>query len=426
MIFFCSSFKATDELDLFSSLNAAAQEDRTLADNLDVEEIFTSWSNQKGYPLLTVRRNYEINTITLQQERYFGYLNPPNDTSKWWIPYNYATASNPNFNDTSPDGWVKNNETQKTLGDQLNPDDWVLFNKQQTSYYRVLYDNANYHLLAKQLKSDNYSVIHVLNRAQLVDDLNDFVKTGRVNVEILLEFLSYLKRETEYAAWVPAQAALRRLDGLLAGVEKYHVFRSFVANLTEKFYLSVGVDDLPHDDLPKRLSRNIAINLACEFGQAECLFGTHIRFREAIRFNVQLQPNVRSTLLNNGARTANAEELELLWKRLSEATTSSELNLLAGCFGRVNNPELLREYLHRTAIEYQNDTVLATNGWRITLFRATSNNGQDGLNACMDLLQNSSTDVVKTYKLDGLGGLVLGLADLVVTEAAQFKVSHPE
>lgn len=92
-----------------------------------------SWVNYAGYPLITVTRDYKTNKVELKQERFFNYHLTENLTRNehiWSVPINYATASNPNFNDTRPEFWLEESSSNV----QLNVDskDWIILNKQQT------------------------------------------------------------------------------------------------------------------------------------------------------------------------------------------------------------------------------------------------------------------------------------------------------
>ena len=43
---------------------------------------------------------------------------------------------------------------------------WVIFNVQETGYYKVNYDEQNWNMISSQLTSD-HGAIHAINRAQV-------------------------------------------------------------------------------------------------------------------------------------------------------------------------------------------------------------------------------------------------------------------
>ena len=106
----------------------------------------------------------------------------PNSTDnhdyKWWIPITFTTQSNPDFQTTKPSIWMSDKESSKRIEGLLPKTEWVVFNVQQTGYYRVNYDQANWDALIQQLNS-NHDIINVINRAQIIDDALDLARAGK-------------------------------------------------------------------------------------------------------------------------------------------------------------------------------------------------------------------------------------------------------
>lgn len=356
----------------------------------------------------------------MAQHRYFSRETDANDTATWWLPFNYATSHKPNFNETIPNGWIKQGRKMKLVHLKLSDNDWIIFNKQQTSLYRVLYDEANYKLIAKQLNGDNFGVIHKLSRSQLLDDLNEFVNVDRVPANILLDFLSYLKQETEYAPWKSASDALFTLDRMLPAVKEYRKFRTFAANLTEKFFNSLGIEDSQDETILRKFARNIAINLACTFALPACLNATHQKLSQVIRNNVELSPNTQTIIYNHGVRKATAEDLEILWARLVQSTNIAERLLIASSLGNIRSLTLLNKYLNKSIENNANNTL--TYVWGPALLRSACANGQHGVLACIRFLQAHSSDVLGKYALENLNIYVVTISQYVVADKVQEEV----
>lgn len=77
-----------------------------------------------------------------------------------------------------------------------------------TGFYRVNYDNTNWQRIINYLNSDKYTKIHVLNRAQIIDDMYYFMKVGKITPQTFFDLIGYLKRETDYIAWYPMKKIL--------------------------------------------------------------------------------------------------------------------------------------------------------------------------------------------------------------------------
>jgi hypothetical protein len=93
------------------------------------------------------------------------------------------------------------------------------------AFYRVLYDNENYKLLTNYLNSENYENIHVLNRAQLLDDSLNLARAGVVIYSTALDLTTYLERETDFIPWTSYFRALTFLNTRLTGTKDYENFK---------------------------------------------------------------------------------------------------------------------------------------------------------------------------------------------------------
>lgn len=124
------AYSAASEEDLFNALQSAIQEDG-LQLPTSFTNIMSSWTRQKGFPIVTVERNYESSTVTFDQQRFVSNVSSTEDPARWWIPFNLATASSANFDQTTATHWLPANTGSQTITvANLNASDWLLVNKQ--------------------------------------------------------------------------------------------------------------------------------------------------------------------------------------------------------------------------------------------------------------------------------------------------------
>lgn len=90
-------------------------------------------------------------------------------------------------------------------------------------FYRVNYDEFNWNLLTRQLKTD-INEVHVINRAQLVDDSLNLARADRLSYEIAFDLISYLSSETDYLPWQAALPSFSFLQTSLSGSALYDRF----------------------------------------------------------------------------------------------------------------------------------------------------------------------------------------------------------
>jgi len=80
-------------------------------------------------------------------------------------------------------------------------------------YYRVNYDNDNWQKLIKHLNSMEYLNIHVLNRAQIIDDAYYFLSTNKLEFSLFKSLTYYLSNETNYVPWYSMFKILEQISG---------------------------------------------------------------------------------------------------------------------------------------------------------------------------------------------------------------------
>lgn len=206
-------FQSASSADLYDGL----QKEVTDA-GLSIPSIATimgSWETQAGFPLITVTRNGD--EVTIEQERFF--FETTVSPSLWWVPINFVVGSaDPDFAETKPDYWLEGvksmtiNNADQPDNKKWTNDSWMIFNKQESSYYRVNYDDHLWDLLVEQLNGDEFGKIHLLNRAQLVDDSLSLARAGKINYKVPLDILAYLEKELDYIPWASVSWEVRRMN----------------------------------------------------------------------------------------------------------------------------------------------------------------------------------------------------------------------
>jgi aminopeptidase N len=184
------------------------------------DRAFRTWETQKGYPVIDVKFNSTSQSFQITQQRFFNVeAQRVADGSSWFIPFNYATAENANFDDTKiTDFYMDGEDAWHIFAPTHQASNWFLFNKQQTGYYRVNYDASNWAALSDLLYSSNYNTIHVMNRAQLIDDSFALTNAGYLSdFQTPYEILRYLVNEDDYFPWYAANRYLSTLYSIYGG-----------------------------------------------------------------------------------------------------------------------------------------------------------------------------------------------------------------
>ena len=126
-----------------------------------IKTIMDTWTKKAGYPMVTVKRNYDDKTAVAKQERFYETFKPPNEaiTSNWWVPLTYMSKGEKRID------WMDGQELQFTHN--IGPDEPLIVNHEQSGYYRVDYDQQNWDLIIQQLERD-HTKIPVKNRLPVI------------------------------------------------------------------------------------------------------------------------------------------------------------------------------------------------------------------------------------------------------------------
>ncbi|KAG8193545.1 hypothetical protein JTE90_003754, partial [Oedothorax gibbosus] len=206
--------------DLWEHLTKVQQRGRSGGEVIDVKLVMDSWTLQTGYPVVSVIRNYSAGTATVTQNRFLLDSEAPADTeSAWEVPFTYTDGLNPVWTPTTK-MWL--NKTNGSLSGL--PSRWVVANVQEVGYYRVNYDHRNWRLLIQQLDTD-HTIIHPVNRAQIIDDALDLARAGQLPYHLALNATLYLKQEDDYLPWKAALHGLAFIENMICRSAAYGTWK---------------------------------------------------------------------------------------------------------------------------------------------------------------------------------------------------------
>lgn len=336
--------------DLWRYLTQAAHEAGTLPHDLTVKIIMDTWTLQMGYPVIKVERSADGTSATVSQERFLLVKDDNSDDThdyKWWVPLTYTGQDQPDFNQTQPKVWMKDSEAQITITSLPPKDQWVIFNLQQTGYYKVNYDEHNWNLLIQQLVTD-HNVITTINRAQIIDDGLDLARAGQLSYSIAFKVLRYLDKEKEYLPWKAAINSLGYVRSMFKLTGHYGALRNYMLDLMLPLYNVTGFNDNPEGPLQENLLRGTILNWACALGHEPCLNTAHELYKQWMLNpdnNTIFTPNIKWTVYCRGVEAGGEEEWNFAWSRYLKSNVASEKSKLLAAMGCTKKQWLLSRYL---------------------------------------------------------------------------------
>jgi aminopeptidase N len=346
---------------------------------------------QKGYPLVTVAFDSTSSLFRVTQKRYLSMTEekPAVDDSSWYIPLSYTTGANPNFSNHKFTDYFMDGAAEKTISAAgFDASNWYIFNIQQVGYYRVNYDENNWKRIIEILNSDDYTKIHVLNRAQLVDDALTLAFDGVISYDIALGVVSYLSRETDYIPWYPATVAFGKLDYILKGTDAHEDFQKFVRILMRRLYLLRDDSKVDVYSNADQSAIELAIDWTCRLGDQSCLNNAYSKMRAG-----RIAKPLETTFICNGLKGLEREDdFRAHFARFEKSIYQTErLRIIDGLLCS-SDPKLLRELLQTTSTT----EIYYRSHERRRIYSRIVERSSVGLQVLTDFIIEYYSDVIRT------------------------------
>ncbi|XP_070073721.1 aminopeptidase N-like [Drosophila takahashii] len=415
------AYKNAEQDNLWECLTQAAHQNEELSQNYDIKTIMDSWTLQTGYPVVNVIRDYASKTAKLTQERYLRDtdLSRADNGGCWWVPLSYTTKEEKDFSNTAPKAWVECTKTgeslPKTVQDLPGSDQWVIFNNQLSTPYKVNYDAQNWKLLIETLNSE-FESIHVINRAQLIDDVLYFAWTGEQDYETALRVIDYLQRERELLPWKSTLDNLKLLSKILRQTPNFGFFKRYMKKLLSPIYEHLyGMNDTFSSIQQQNqiLLKTMVVDWACEYQVSDCVSRAQSYFR---RWRSEANPdeknpipiNFRSTVYCTAIRHGTDEDWDFLWTRYKKSNVGSEKQTILSTLGCSREVWILQRYL-KAAFDPEGPIRMHDSSLS---FQAVASN-EVGFHLAKDYLIDNVDSIIKNF--DRPTRLLPPLSEQVIT-----------
>ncbi|KAL0111142.1 hypothetical protein PUN28_012807 [Cardiocondyla obscurior] len=357
-------FDSVDSNDFFTSVENSDKDIKNiLPKDKKLEDVMDNWVNKPGYPVITVQWEKEKektgNKLTITQERFFLEKPVKKDETKWYIPINYIVFNkdkdgknkrSDNFEWMTPD----NESKIITLNKEEIEAKSILFNTDQTGYYRVNYDDTLWELLVKYLNTKDYKDISAINRAQLIDDALNLARAGFSSYSKGLSITTYLTREVDYIPWYAAARAFNYLDSVLRGGKNYAAYHKYVAELIEPFSSKVNYNDAENGTHVDKLAKVLALNTACQYGEKKCVKFVVAEFQNWLNEkNNKLPLDLRRGILCAALRNADEKTWDATLEKydnIEDEDIKADVLAGLGCASNRNAEKFLNKTLEKKPV----------------------------------------------------------------------------
>lgn len=331
------SYRTATHNDLWASLSKQAEIDKH--DFIDVKEVMDSWVLEENYPVVTLTKTDSC-TLKVTQSAFLETNEQRLERSNvtWKIPFVYTTDVDRNFNKTYTDiDWLTT-ETTYVTDDNIQNASWILGNVQQYGFYRVNYDENNWNALLDQLKSD-HTVIHPINRAQIINDAWNLARAGLLDMKIALQTLDYLDSELDFVPWKAALRELKYVKTSLQLTSLYGPFENFMRKILKQAYRKTAEGT----DHYNRLQYSTIAKAACDFNLADCVNDAIEMFAAWKQDNSsRVASDLKEMVYCIGVRNGGLDEWNFVLEKFNKSDSSSERNALLNALTCTQTPWLLR------------------------------------------------------------------------------------
>ncbi|XP_025269979.1 aminopeptidase N-like [Camponotus floridanus] len=303
----------------------------------NIKDAINSWIMERYPSVLKVKRNYSTNVVSVSVQ-----FRDKLDKEQYYIPISYATESNPNFiitwTNISLTPWFSKTELY------LEKNQWIIFNLQQAGYYRVNYDIVNWRKIAQYLNSQKYRNIHVLNRAQIINDAFHFAIEKELEFSVFWELASYLGQERDYIAWYPMLKAFEFLSNIFPFLNFYPEFKGVLKfDFMQKHKISNWnlLNQSHINDRTKCLKQELA-KWKCIMNDHSCEESSkrHLKWHLANPKENKLLPGWKRWTYCNGLKTADHDTWDIVFHNYMKGNDK-----MFECLTYSKNSEILIHYL---------------------------------------------------------------------------------
>ncbi|VVD01643.1 unnamed protein product [Leptidea sinapis] len=336
-------------------LYAALEEEVSKTNSLEaypgynLTSVMSSWITQAGYPILYVEVNHENSSVVLTQKRF--YIDPSKSSNELYkIPITYTTTNAPDFNNTKP-VLVMDGETQVLSINLTDDKNLILFNIQETGFYRVNYDISTWKLIAEHLKGTKREEIHHLNRAEIVNDLFAFVFADEVKFDLLHEVLEFLEEESNYAVWYATIRGLKTLRSMFLGSDTLDLIDDYSLKLLDSAISKIGYDVNSTDNFDTLRNRMQILEFACKLGHQGCIDNTLYLFKQLKENGTEVSPSLRPVVYCTGLRFGNADDYDFMWNRMATTNVANEARTIGEVLGCTTVTSKLKSFLVSMLVE---------------------------------------------------------------------------
>ncbi|MGO9592640.1 MAG: M1 family metallopeptidase [Steroidobacteraceae bacterium] len=316
------AFSNATTVDLWNALSAASRQ--------NIGEIAADWTEQAGFPLVTVISSCDpsgIRTIALSQRRFLLHGADTHD-SRWRIPLQIRSGAAGRSQPV-----LLTQDGQKVSAGRC--DEPLSVNADAIGFYRARYDEAAFGANAR-----NFSGLPDGDLIALLDDQWALVESGTEPLATYLTLASAMGAKLDTRAWEQIAEALGTIEYDERGTPGHDAFAALARSIIKPVADQLGWD-AKSGETPdvQRLRRRLLGDLGA-WGDQDIIGEARRRFSAFVKDRSTIGPDDQAVILSVVMHDADAATYEQVHAMAKQAKDEAELERYYRALVNVRDPQL--------------------------------------------------------------------------------------
>ena len=263
------------------------------ASGLPVTSVMKTWTEQMGFPVITVTSQQEgpDRLLSLTQDKFVGDGTSDGGKSRWHVPISVVSSADL---DKPVQVMMEREAGSCTVRlPNTSSDDWIKLNPKVVGYYRVHYDTES---LSKLCDAVSTKALSPVDRLNVLDDLFSLIAAGKANTVDGLRLLKAYKQEDSYIVWNNINQQLAKLSVILADQDYYQEWQHFQLDLLSGIKQSVSWEPEAGEGHLTTLLRSVILGALGKAGDQEVGLEAKRRFDLHAASTTLISPDIRAAV----------------------------------------------------------------------------------------------------------------------------------
>ena len=282
--------------DLWNALGAAS--------GADVAAVARDWTEQPGYPLVSVTARCNARgerTIALSQRRFLLHGGDYHGAARWHVPLRLRYGAY----DAPPGPLLLTRDGQTATAGRC--DEPLSVNADAIGFYRVAYDD-----ITQATNTRAFARLADGDKIALLDDGWALALSGRTRLAAYLALASAMGSDTDTRAWEQIAAALGTIEHNERGSPGHDAFATFARAILKPMTGRLGWDARAQETPDVQELRRTLLGDLGAWGDADALAEAQRRFAAFVADKGAIKPDDQSFVLGMAMRDADAAAFEKL------------------------------------------------------------------------------------------------------------------